>query len=109
MTLSYHEHRKYCYYSIITAVVSCYSASITGMTQSQIMSEHTSQINPVSSSKRNSILEEENSNFKLKLETEEQKAQLHIEENKTLKKAVAKLEKDMLSYEENVSSLRKKV
>lgn len=79
------------------------------MTQSQIMSEHTSQINPVSSSKRNSILEEENSNFKLKLETEEQKAQLHIEENKTLKKAVAKLEKDMLSYEENVSSLRKKV
>ena len=79
------------------------------MTQSQIMSEHTSQINPVSSSKRNSILEEENNNFKLKLETEEQKSQVHMEENKALKKAVAQLEKDMLSYEENVSSLRKKV
>lgn len=78
------------------------------MTQSQIMTAHTSQINPTSS-KRNSILEEENSNFKLKLEAEEQKTQLLIDENKTLKKSVAKFEKDILSSEELVSSLKKKV
>jgi hypothetical protein len=78
------------------------------MTQSQIMTAHTSQLNPTSS-KRNSILEEENSNFKSKLEAEEQKAQLIIEENKTLKKSIAKFEKDILSSEELVSSLRKKV
>ena len=78
------------------------------MTQSQIMTTHTSQLNPTSS-KRNSILEEENSNFKSKLEAEEQKAQLIIDENRTLKKNVAKFEKEILSSEELVSSLRKKV
>lgn len=78
------------------------------MTQSQIMTAHTSQLNPTSS-KRNSILEEENSNFKSKLEAEEQKAQLIIDENRTLKKNVAKFEKEILSSEELVSSLRKKV
>lgn len=78
------------------------------MTQSQIMTAHTSQLNPTSS-KRNSVLEEENSNFKLKLDAEEQKAQLIIDENKALKKSIAKYEKDILSSEELVSSLRKKV